>query len=58
MSDGVPQWYKDRNFVGGRKQQCTATHQAIDNGAECIYLDGHLDADIPHTTANGFWWWP
>lgn len=39
-------------------EQCTATHDCIDNGAQCIYLDGHLDAEIPHTTANGFWWFP
>jgi hypothetical protein len=37
-------------------EMCGATHQAIDNGAPCRYLAGHLDADIPHTTANGFWW--
>jgi hypothetical protein len=35
---------------------CGATHPGIDNGAPCRYLAGHLDADIPHTTANGFWW--
>ena len=35
---------------------CGATHDGIDNGAPCKYLAGHLDAGIPHTTANGFWW--
>ena len=35
---------------------CGATHEAIDNGAPCKYLAGHLVAGIPHTTANGFWW--
>lgn len=36
--------------------QCPVTHQAIDNGAPCVYLEGHGAAKIPHTTANGFWW--
>lgn len=35
---------------------CGAANQSIDNGAPCKYLAGHLDAGIPHTTANGFWW--
>lgn len=37
-------------------RMCGATHAAIDNGAPCKYLAGHLDAGIPHTTTNGFWW--
>lgn len=35
---------------------CGATHQMIDNGSPCIYLTGHLDANVPHTTTNGLWW--
>lgn len=39
-------------------EMCGASHPNLDNGAPCIYLAGHLDADIPHTTRNGIWWKP
>ncbi len=36
---------------------CNAFNDHIDNGAPCIYLKGHEAADMPHVTANGFWWY-
>ncbi|WP_166789313.1 MULTISPECIES: hypothetical protein [unclassified Cryobacterium] len=36
--------------------QCEASHPAIDGGAQCRYLEGHEEANLPHTTPNGIWW--
>ena len=37
-------------------ENCLEVNEAIDRGNPCIYLEGHLDAGVPHTTENGFWW--
>lgn len=40
-----------------KSELCGATNESLDNGAPCKYLAGHLGVNIPHTTANGIWWY-